>query len=141
VAEGVLRGSCLCGAMRYEITGPLHAPLHCHCATCRKAQGSAFRTRAGVRREDFRWLSGKHLLAQYQSSPGTLRGFCRVCGSPLVNAWTGAPDMWGLALGTLDDDPGIRPGMHVFVGAKAPWYEITDELPQHDEFPPTRSSG
>lgn len=130
-----LRGGCLCGGMRYEITGPLIAPLHCHCSMCRKAQGSAFRSRAGVRREHFRWLSGAHLLAQYPSSPGTLRGFCRVCGSPMVNSTVSSPEVWGLAMGTLDDDPGVRPGMHVFVGSKAPWYEIGDDLPRHETWP------
>jgi hypothetical protein len=131
-----LRGSCLCGGMRYEITGPLMGALNCHCSMCRKAQGSAFRTRAAVRRADFRWTEGEELLQGYGSSPGTTRTFCRVCGSTMISIFESSPEVYGLALGTLDDDPGVRPAFHVFVGSKAPWHEITDDLPQYDTLPP-----
>lgn len=63
-----------------------------------------------------------------------MRRFCRVCGSPVVNGWDAEPDGHGLAMGTLDDDPGVRPSMHEFVGAKAPWHDIADSLPQHHAF-------
>ena len=135
----VLRGGCLCGGLRYEITGPLLGALNCHCGMCRKAQGAAFRSRAAVRRGDFRWLAGDGLLQRYRSSPNTLRSFCRVCGSPMISDYDDHPGYYGLALGTLDDDPGVRPECHVFVAFKAPWHEITDSLPRHDTLPPPRS--
>ena len=94
----MLHGSCLCGAIRYEIDGPLGAAGHCHCTMCRKAHGAAFGTYSRVKRDAFS-----------ASKPGS----------------------FALALGTLDDDPGVRPVDHIFVGSKAPWYEITDDLPQH----------
>ena len=81
----MLRGSCLCGGVRYEITGPLSSALNCHCSMCRKAHGAAFRSRARVRATDFRWVQGEELVTYYESSPGNHRGFCRACGSPLLS--------------------------------------------------------
>ena len=135
----MLRGSCLCGNIRYEIAGTLDTPLYCHCSMCRKAHGSAFRVRAGVRRADFRFTAGEELLSRYESSPGTTRSFCRRCGSPMVSFFADAPEMLGLALGSLDDDPGVAPLCHVFVGSKAPWHEITDGLPRFEALPPRRA--
>lgn len=131
-----LTGSCLCGAIRYRIDQPLSGIRNCHCSICRKAHGAAFRTRASVLKENFSWLSGEELLTFYESSPGTHRGFCRVCGSPMISRLDHHPDEYGFPLGSLDDDPGARAEYHIFVGSKAPWYEITDNLPQYDELPP-----
>lgn len=71
----------------------------------------------------------------YESSPGEHRSFCSVCGSNLITKFDKKPRVLGLALGVLDDDPGNRPLCHVFVGNKAPWHEISDSLPQFDQFP------
>ena len=132
----MIRGSCLCGAVAFEAR-TLSSPIgHCHCHTCRKAHGAAFRSRAGVRARDFRWAQGEDLVSWYETSPGTHRGFCRVCGTKLLSRFDFEPKWHGLPLGALDDDPGLRPGQHVFVSYKAPWYEITDSLPQHPEWPP-----
>jgi hypothetical protein len=130
-----LRGSCLCGGVAYEISGPLSGVLNCHCSMCRKAHGAAFRTRASVKAADFRWLRGEELVTYYESSPGNQRGFCRVCGSPLLSRFDSDPSVYGLPLGALDDDPGKRPKLHVFVAYKAPWFDITDGLPQYPELP------
>ena len=135
----MIRGSCLCGGARYEISGPLSYPLNCHCSMCRKAHGAAFRSRARVKADDFRWTQGAELVTYYESSPGNHRGFCRVCGSPLLSRFDHDPTFYGLPLGALDDDPGIKPGFHVFVAYKAPWYDITDELPQFAELPPRKA--
>jgi hypothetical protein len=132
----MLKGSCLCGGVRYEVDGPLDAPMNCHCSQCRKAHGTAFRSRAGIRAKDFRWVSGERLITWFESSPGNHRGFCRRCGSPLLSRFDSRPDRYGLPLGCLDTDPGARPAMHVFVGSKAPWFEITDTLPRYEEGPP-----
>ena len=131
----MLAGSCLCGAVRYEITGPLTGALNCHCSMCRKAHGAAFRSRARVKSTDFRWLQGEELLTWYESSPGTHRGFCSVCGAKLLSRFDRNPSAYGLPLGTLDGDPGVRPALHVYVADKAPWFEISDGLPQHAELP------
>jgi len=137
----MLRGSCLCGGIRYEIQGELRLPLHCHCSMCRKATGTAFRTRASVRSRDFRWVVGEDLLSRYPSSDGDVRTFCGVCGSTLVTFFPNSPEELGLALGTLDDDPGVRPRLHVHVASKAPWYEIADDLPQFPEGAQPSASG
>jgi hypothetical protein len=102
----------------------------------RKVTGSAFRSRLAVPRKNFRWLTGEDLLTLDISSPTTTRTFCKVCGSTLVSLFHDNPETLGLRMGTLDDDPGILPSCHGFVGSKAPWFEITDRLPQFDAFPP-----
>ena len=141
-----VRGSCLCGGVKFEITGPLLRPLNCHCSLCRKQHGAAFRSRARVRRSDFKWIQGEELVTYYEATRGYRRGFCRVCGSPILNqaephsrvaeSHPQSLDEFGIALGTLDDDPGIRPESHIFVGSKASWFEITDDLPQFTELAP-----
>ena len=132
----MLKGSCLCAGVRYEIDGLLNTARNCHCSICRKAHGAAFRSRAGVLAKDFRWTSGEKLITWYESSPGTHRGFCSRYGSPLLSRFDAKPQTYGLPLGCLDTDPGLRPEMHIFVGSKAPWFEITDSLPCYEEAPP-----
>jgi len=73
----VVRGSCLCGGVKYEIMGPLMRSGHCHCSNCRKAHGAAFRSRARVRVEDFRWMQGEELVRYFESSPGSMAGTYR----------------------------------------------------------------
>ena len=128
-----MRGSCLCGGVRYLITGPLTDALNCHCSMCRKAHGAAFRSRAAVGAADFRWLSGEEMITWYESSPGNHRGFCRACGSPLLSRFDDNPLVYGLPLGALDEDPGVKPEKHVYVADKAAWFDITDDLPQHPD--------
>ena len=137
----LVRGSCLCGSIRYEVTGELRRAVNCHCTMCRKAHGAAFRTRAAVRREDFRFTQGESLLTRYESSPGHYRCFCSRCGSPIVSVFDADPSTVGLPFGALDDDPGVRPLCHVHVASKAPWYDITDELPRFDEVPASPVKG
>jgi hypothetical protein len=131
----MLRGSCLCGGVRYEICGALRQALNCHCSMCRKAHGAAFRSRASVSATDFRWVAGEELVTYYESSPGNHRGFCGVCGSPLLSRFDHDRSVYGLPLGALDDHPGVRPGLHVHVASKAPWFDITDDLPQYAALP------
>ncbi|HTY57111.1 MAG TPA: GFA family protein [Candidatus Binataceae bacterium] len=136
----MIRGSCLCAGVRYQIDGDTAAKLgpalNCHCSMCRKATGAAFRSRVSLPRRNFRWLAGEDLLTGYVSSPGTTRTFCKVCGSTMVSLFDDDPETLGLAMGTLDDDPGVRPSFHVFVASKAPWFEITDSLLQFETVPP-----
>ena len=119
--------------------------LHCHCRQCQKAHGAPFRTRARVAAADFRFLVGQELVSFYESTPGTHRGFCKVCGAPVLvkfdepsrSAQTdpGAVALYGVALATLDDDPGVRPDAHAFIVDKAPWFTVTDDLPQYPAHP------
>ena len=127
----MIRGSCLCGSVRYEVRGPLGPATHCHCSMCRKAHGAAFGSYARVQRSEFVLLSGADDIATYQSSPEVTRTFCRRCGSTLQFIRATRPNTFSLALGTLDDDPGVRPSMHIHIESKVPWLDINDGIPQH----------
>jgi hypothetical protein len=127
----MIRGSCLCSSVRYEVRGPLGPASHCHCSMCRKAHGAAFGTYARVQKADFLLVSGAEDIASYQSSPEVTRTFCRRCGSTLQFIRATRPNTFALALGTLDDDPGVRPSMHIHIESKVPWLDINDGLPQH----------
>ena len=127
----MLRGSCLCGSVRYEIRGPVGRVSHCHCSMCRKAHGAAFASYGRVERSDFALVSGADYIASYRSSPGVIRTFCKQCGSNLQFISDKGPSTLSLALGTLDDDPSVQASLHIFVASKAPWFQITDDLPQH----------
>ena len=125
-----MHASCLCGGVRVAITGKLGPVVYCHCSYCRKASGTAFGANADVRRKYWRWVSGEELIREFESSPGTFRGFCSRCGSPVYKRRVDAPDILRLRLGLLDDDPARRALAHFWVGSKAPWFDIADELPQ-----------
>jgi len=127
-------GSCLCKRVTYEITGELTDVLNCHCSMCRKLHAAAFRTRAKVATRDWTTLSGEAFIKFYESSPGEYKGFCSECGSSLFTKFDANPDVLGFPLGTLDTDPKVKATRHVFVGSKAPWFDITDDLPQHQEY-------
>ena len=128
----MLRGSCLCGGIQYEIEAELGPVSNCHCSRCRKASGAAFASNASVPAAAFRFLAGAELLREWESSPGVKRCFCGRCGSPILKRHDARPENVRLRLGTLDTDPGVKPSRHIYVGSKAPWVEITDGLPRSD---------
>jgi hypothetical protein len=132
----MVRGSCLCGAVRYEIAEPFEEMHHCHCSRCRKAHGAAFATFARTKRASLRFLAGEEKLRHFRSSPAVQRSFCGSCGSNLLGQFDALPQAVWVAVGSLDDDPGMHPQAHIFVGSKASWHTITDELPQFLEYPP-----
>jgi len=127
------RGSCLCGEIQFE-ADEIEGLGNCHCSMCRKSHGAAFATYAEVATSGLRFLKGADRLTRYQSSPPITRSFCPTCGANLLFAFEGAPDRIWVAAGCFDDDPGVRPRKHIFVASKAPWYEISDSLPQHAEY-------
>jgi len=129
-------GSCLCGSIRFEITGDLPPIQVCHCGACRKAQGTPFATNLPVAVADFRFTSGQETLRVYESSPGKERVFCGRCGSPIFSRAVAVPGVVRVRAGTLDAPVSARPAVHNFVGSKADWWEITDALPQNLERQP-----
>ncbi len=131
----MIKGSCHCGSVRYEIEGDIERIVHCHCHTCRKVNGTVFGTSALADSGKFRVTRGEDDLVSYESTPGKHRCFCRHCGSHVVARVDSRPEVVVLRIGTLDDDPGTRPMAHIWVSQKAPWYEITGDLPQFEEFP------
>lgn len=132
----MLTGSCLCGAVTYQVE-QLDMPIgHCHCLTCQKAHSAAFASTAGVMREHFRWTRGEDRLSRYESSPGKLRWFCSGCGSQLI-AERPAQAHVIVRVATLDQDPGVRPAQHIWVSHDRPWLS-QDDLPAYSEWPPGR---
>lgn len=124
----MITGSCLCGGIRFEIAGPLDLIAACHCADCRKAQGSAFAVNTGVARKDFRFTAGEELLRCFESSPAKYRCFCSVCGSPVYSRRDDAPDVVRPRLGLLDGDiGGAKPAVHGWTSDKAPWDRLPDD--------------
>lgn len=130
-------GRCLCGRITYEVDGPIEAIEYCHCSRCRRASGSAFSANGSIRKSRFRLLTGAQDVGEFESPAGKFRAFCVHCGSPLYSRLDRLPDRLRLRLGTMDDDPGGRARAHIFVGSKASWFDITDEIPQHEENSPS----
>jgi hypothetical protein len=128
-ARPTIAGSCLCGAVRYEASDAGVA-VHCHCSRCRKWHGAAFASIVRVPLDALRVVRGEESIRRFASSPGVTRCFCKVCGSSLYTLRTDLGRAH-IRLGTVDGDPGVRPSLHAFVGSKAPWFPITDSLPQH----------
>jgi hypothetical protein len=128
-----LCGKCLCGTIQYEVDDQFGYALYCHCSNCRRTTGSAFKPFAGIEREKFRVTGGAEHLLIYGEASGH-DAHCGKCGSLLYSLVRDATFVH-VTLGTLIDSPSIRPGAHIFVGSKAPWYTIADDLPQFDQFP------
>lgn len=132
-----MKGSCLCRAVRYEVERLDMPIVHCHCATCRKAHASAYATSAGVAREHFRWTAGDETLRAYESSPGKRRHFCPACGTHLMAERDGQAHVI-LRVATLDEDPGLRPAMHIWMAHDAPWLHDGEDVARYDEWQPGR---
>ena len=127
-------GGCLCGRVRYEVSGPLFDSSHCHCSMCRRQHGAVFATYADFDPENFRWTEGSDWVKTFETESGEGWSFCTECGSTL--AGTNHGTVTSITLGTVSGDPGIEPESHIFVGSKARWHTINDDLPQFDEWPP-----
>lgn len=128
-------GSCLCGAIRYEVRGEIGDVVQCHCQRCRKANGTAFATNAPIKKSDFQLVQGEQFLKSYQSTATTQRCFCSECGSPIMSIKADTPEYYRLRIGTLDTPLAQKPSLHIFVDSKAEWDVICDQLPQYPERP------
>lgn len=130
----MLRSSCLCGAVTWDVSEDLQFMSHCHCARCRKTRGTPFATEVCAPANTFR-LSGEQHVVAYRSSPTLTRYFCGQCGSVVPgDSWQG---MVFVPAGNFDGDPGVRPVAHIFIASKAPWFELPDDgLPRFDAYPP-----
>jgi hypothetical protein len=133
----MLTGRCLCGGVRFEINGQLGPVIYCHCSMCRHASGSSFATNASVRSDEFRVVTGRELIKEYESSPGNIRAFCSKCGTPLYGTFADIPSSRRVRLGTLDNAGGVKSVAHIWTGSKSDWFEITDHLEQFEEEPPS----
>lgn len=127
----ILRGRCYCEAVHYEVADEFDYALNCHCADCRRATGSAFKPFAGIGREKLRVTKGADHALIYGDPAANHDVHCRTCGSLLFSVIAASARVH-VALGSLLDEPRIRPTAHIFVGDKAPWFQITDDLPQYE---------
>jgi hypothetical protein len=126
-----LTGTCFCRAVLYEVVDAFRYAMNCHCSNCRRVTGSAFKPFAGIERGKFAVTQGADKLMVYGDDK-TNDTHCRQCGSLLFSVVRDGAFVH-VAMGTLVDAPSIRPSRHIFVGSKAPWFTITDDLPQHQE--------
>ena len=127
----MIKGSCLCGKVKYQISGRVGDIVHCHCKICRKAHAAAFSSVASVRDCDFKLFS-EVPLAQFESSAGKFRHFCSHCGTHIYAKRVGTEHII-LRLGSLDDDPDAQEKRHIWVSQKASWYSIKGELPEFQQ--------
>jgi hypothetical protein len=127
----VLVGKCECGTVRYSVADQFLYAANCHCSQCRASTGAAFKPFAGIEREKLEIADGAdNLLIVGEEDANHTR--CASCGSLLYSVVRDGRYVH-VALGSLVDAPAIRPTHHIFVGSKAPWFTITDDLPQFDE--------
>jgi hypothetical protein len=134
--EKKVTGSCVCGAVAFEIQSPFMVMQYCHCSRCRKSTGSAHAANLFVDVNRFSFVQGEdqarrwdHPEAKYWS-----RGFCAQCGSSIPYL-TRTGKAYVIPGGNLDDDPGIAPSRNIYFASRAPWYVHASELPTHDAFP------
>lgn len=125
-----ISGQCLCGAVRFEVSGPLAAPHACHCGQCRRQSGHHTAS-THVKRNDFS-LTADRGLKWYRSSDDAKRGFCGECGSSLF--WDDGGDEVYISMGSLDQPTGLALARHIYVDDKADYYDITDGLPTFASF-------
>ena len=133
---GVARGRCLCGDVAFELAGMPEIVQNCHCSRCRRARSAAHATNAFFKREQLTWIRGEENVVNFPL-PGAKRfgqAFCRRCGSA-VPRFVASTGYVVVPCGSLDDPPGRFPRGHIFMGSKAPWYEVTDSLPRWEELP------
>ena len=127
------QGSCLCGGISFSIQGPL-APIQvCHCGQCRQAQGGPVATNIPVDATALQFSQGLDLLQQYESSPGKIRAFCKVCGSPVYSKRESLPGVLRIRAGLLQEPIDTQLAFHAFTGSKASWWPIQAGLPEYPE--------
>jgi len=139
VRPGVTQGSCLCGAVAYEIDGAPQRFYYCHCSRCRRGRSAAHATNVFFKAESFRWTRGAELVADHHAAGAQFFAvaFCRRCGSalPRVNL---ERNIVNVPAGSLDSEPGISPMAHIYVDSRAPWDTIRGDIPQFAEMPARR---
>ena len=128
----ILTGRCECGNTRYRVQGTFLYAANCHCSNCRASTGSAFKPFAGIERDKLEVVEGAEtLLVWGDDNENHTR--CGICGSLLYSVVRDGAYVH-VAMGLLAEDPCIRPTEYIFVGSKAPWFEISDNLPQSEEY-------
>lgn len=126
-----LEGGCLCGSVRYRISGPPHVAGYCHCRMCQRASGAPVVPWLIVASADFAWTAGPPRV--YRSSPGAERLFCPSCGSQLAARPIAQPELFEVTLVSLDDPTATAPDHHIWTASRIAWFDTADDLPRHPE--------
>jgi hypothetical protein len=126
-------GRCACGAVSYEVRGPLRSVSFCHCESCRR-QSSNFVSATAAPVDNLR-ITGAENLSDWQATPDAVRQFCKTCGSLMFWRWNGASKI-SIMAGSMDQPTGLDAAMHIYVAEKGDYYDIADGLPQFDIRPP-----
>jgi len=129
----VLNGRCACRAVSYEVADEFVAAWNCHCSNCRAMTGSAFSVVGQIERDKLSVTTGAETLLEKGDPDSAYEVRCGECFSLLY--WSYPDGGISVPYGTLSDEPTLKPTHHQFVGSKAPWYEIRDDLPQYEEYP------
>ena len=129
------RGSCLCGAVEYQVYFPTRWCVHCHCSMCRAAHGAAFVTWVGVLRDQFEFISGEKYLTWYESSETAFRGHCNRCGSPLVFHSSRWADEIHVTFASFENAIDRSPAAHVWFDNHVDWVRLGDDLRCFPELP------
>ncbi len=131
----MIRGSCLCGGVRFEIEGKVSPIGQCHCSLCRKVSGTASNAELLTARRSLRWVTGEDLIQSFAKRTDWTTSFCRICGCRLPELRANGK-LFSVPAGSLDDDPGARVEQHIYVGSRAAWDEIAGDAPQYKEEAP-----
>jgi len=134
--SGAVTGGCQCGAVTFEYTGAPKMMMNCHCSRCRKARGAAHATNAFVVADQLTWTNGEDHISDYSHTGAQFFGqaFCKTCGSAVPRP---RPDgsLYNVPVGSLNQTPGVEAKGHIYMGSKAPWFEVNEDKPKWDEMP------
>jgi hypothetical protein len=124
---GMLRGSCQCGGVRFEVPDQFENMSFCHCATCKKISGGVGTANGKVRSDSVRLLAGEELIRTYQPEEGSAKTFCSVCGSNLFGGGWPKSEFASVRLSAIDTPFEGRPGAHLYVRSLATWETLPDD--------------
>ena len=130
----MLNGKCHCGSVKFESKNEPITAVFCHCVTCRNINGSAFGSSAIILKDGFSKITGEEFIVGYESSPGKMRKFCSKCGTHVYATSSKKPENVILRIGCLESGHGVKPSKHIWVSQKESWYEITKNIPTHEEW-------
>jgi len=130
-------GGCLCGAVRYSVSGEADNLCYCHCESCRRAVGAAMVPWGTFANDGFRITKGK--LKEYRSSPPVWRGFCATCGTSITYRHEKRPEEIDVILVTLDNPAALQPQAHIWLQDRLPWVDIDDGKPKFQQYRPKNS--
>ncbi|HXH72165.1 MAG TPA: GFA family protein [Mariprofundaceae bacterium] len=126
--SGKLSGTCDCGAVRYEIEGPVKLVVNCHCHACRKRNGASFSTYCVVPQTSLTVMQGQERIGIYDSETIGRKHFCSQCGTPLYNLNNRYPDFYMVHYGTVSEHAGLAPRYNIYCESKLPWVDGVEKL-------------